>query len=496
MRSNPTLSLLLAGTLAAMLSPGSSQAQNTFERLYSFTGTNIGLRDAGPIGNNGFFLCGIAFAQPWRSFVVRAANNGDTLWTRRFSAQHYRARPTNDGGLIMSGTQVTRLAADGLPMWSKTYNGGGAGTIHQTSDGGYIMTGFNMTNSILKVDAAGTPQWQRFYDHLSSATEVRQTNDGGYMILGGTTTVGAGGVDLLLIKTDAQGEVQWFRTYGGPDSDSPVDMDRTADGGFVLLGSSNSFGAGSMDLYVLRIAANGQVLWSQTFGGTDQDDATSVHVLPDGGILLGGSTMSWGETYRQYVVKLAPTGGYQWSRTYGGFGDSQRTVARPIDANAYMVAGPVSGQNFVQLTRTDGLGMTACADTAATIVGTATTITTTPTGASFPGSPSDATVTDDFIQGCNIMDPCITTGVVEPSTAPRLFQAHPNPTQSLVQLSFTDAATHALVEVLDPRGAVVQQRALANGPLHTLDLAGNAPGLYSIRVVSRGAVQVERVVLE
>ena len=145
-----------------ILAPFTSAGQSQFERQFSFSGANVELYDAAPIANTGFFLCGVSFGQPWQSFVVRTNMSGDTLWTRRMSTRQYMARPLQDGGIIMAGLEVTRLAADGLPLWSKTYDNGGAGSVHQTFDGGFILTGANLFNGILKIDAAGTPQWKRF----------------------------------------------------------------------------------------------------------------------------------------------------------------------------------------------------------------------------------------------------------------------------------------------------------------------------------------------
>ena len=211
---------------------------------------------------------------------------------------------------------------------------------------------------------------------------------------------------------------------------------------------------------------------------------------------MAGSTTSWGEPYRQYVLNVSADGELIWARTYGSFGGTWRTVARPINTGGYMVCGMVDGQNSVQLARTNASGHSGCDDITDTQVGTPPTITTTPEGLSFPASLSTSPVSVSSSQGCTVTAPCLTTGLDRPAHWDGAIMLHPNPTNGPVQLHLNASVTDAHVTLLDALGAVTMDLTLAGGATHVIDLSGHAAGSYSIRVVHDGRVQVMRLVRE
>src|SRR5262249_49744603 len=138
---------------------------------------------------------------------------------------------------------------------------------------------------VLKLDAIGNAVWQKSYGGSASdgAGAVRQTPDGGYVVAGYTRSYGAGQFDAWGIKLDADGNVTWQKTDGGTGFDFASDVQPTADGGYIVAGSTTSFGAGSDDAWVLKLDANGNVIWQKTYGGADSDGASAVHTTADGG---------------------------------------------------------------------------------------------------------------------------------------------------------------------------------------------------------------------
>ncbi|WP_448516707.1 hypothetical protein [Pseudothermotoga sp.] len=156
--------------------------------------------------------------------------------------------------------------------------------------------------SIVRTDA-----WQRVfggsYDDI--AYSIQQTSDGGYIVAGYTESFGAGGKDVYVLKLDADGNKVWERTFGGSYDDIAFSIQQTSDGGYIVAGYTGSFGAGSGDVYVLKLDADGNKVWEKTFGGIHYDQANSVQQVSDGGYIVAGYTESFGAGIRDvYVLKL------------------------------------------------------------------------------------------------------------------------------------------------------------------------------------------------
>ncbi|MFZ8825541.1 MAG: hypothetical protein ACO2OT_01700, partial [Candidatus Caldipriscus sp.] len=111
---------------------------------------------------------------------------------------------------------------------------------------------------------------------------------------GGTYSFGAGSADIILIKTDANGNIQWAKTYGGTSHDWASSVQQTSDGGYIVAGYTGSFGAGWEDIFLIKTDANGNIQWAKTYGGTSIDGAYFVQQTSDGGYIMAGYTGSFG----------------------------------------------------------------------------------------------------------------------------------------------------------------------------------------------------------
>ncbi|MCL0088853.1 hypothetical protein M1O54_00565 [Dehalococcoidia bacterium] len=129
----------------------------------------------------------------------------------------------------------------------------------------------------------GGPDWDKAYS-------VQQTADGGFVIAGTTWSFDAGGGDFWLIKADPQGNKEWSQTFGGPEEDRAYSVKQTACGGFMIAGWTESFGAGGRDFWLIKTDLQGNKEWSQTFGGPDWDEAHSVKQTACGGFIVAGQT--------------------------------------------------------------------------------------------------------------------------------------------------------------------------------------------------------------
>lgn len=196
----------------------------------------------------------------------------------------FNFRQTSDGGYIGISTLpgvilgldigVVKLDSEGNIQWSRAYGGNGFWdvpySIHETSDGGFVVVGvtnsFSSTNIndiniwVFKINSQGDIIWQKEYG-VPNATDYAfssiQTPDGGYIIIGFTTASGMG--DLLLMKIDSEGNIVWQKVYGGSYPDSGISIQMTSDGNLIISGATYSFGAGNIDIWVLKTDIDGNI---------------------------------------------------------------------------------------------------------------------------------------------------------------------------------------------------------------------------------------------
>jgi hypothetical protein len=259
---------------------------------------------------------------------------------------------TNSFGAGNSDFFLIKANSSGNIIWVKTYGGINddyASSVQQTSDGGYIVAGY--TNSfgagandffLIKTDANGNVQWAKTYGETSGewANSAQQTSDGGYIVVGLTWSFGASGGDIFLVKTDANGNVQWAKTYGGSGWDQPYSVQQTSDGGYILTGETTSFGAGDRDFFLIKTDANGNVQWAKIYGGTNWDQAFSVQQTSDGGYIVAGGTWSFGEGgYDFLLIKTDANGNVIWAKTYGTVNNDIAWSVQQTSDGGYIVAG-------------------------------------------------------------------------------------------------------------------------------------------------------------
>jgi hypothetical protein len=203
-----------------------------------------------------------------------------------------------------------------------------ANAVIQTQDGGYLIVGTTKSFGsgeevyVLKLDKNGNKQWEKTFGGESDdwANAVIQTQDGGYLIVGTTKSFGSG-EEVYVLKLDKNGNKQWEKTFGWVRGDWANAFVLTQDGGYLIVGATVSFGAGGADVYVLKLDKNGNKQWEKTFGGAKDDWANVVIQTQDGGYLIVGETKSFGAGGADvYVLKLDKNGKKQWEKTFGGGG--------------------------------------------------------------------------------------------------------------------------------------------------------------------------------
>lgn len=146
---------------------------------------------------------------------------------------------------------------------------------------------------------------------------VQQTTDKGYILIGYTASYGNGAADIWLVKTNANGLKEWSKTFGGTGNDLSRAVQQTIDGGYILGGQTNSYGAGGDDIWVIKTDAAGNLQWQNTFGDVNDDNCFAILQLPTGEYVLTGD-WDLGGTSDLYIMKLDEEGNLLWQRFYSG----------------------------------------------------------------------------------------------------------------------------------------------------------------------------------
>ncbi len=323
--------------------------------------------------DSGYIIAGTtsSFGAGNSDFWVQKFNSyGEITWQKTYGGidndDALSIQQTIEGGYIIAGNTysfgtassnfwVLKLNSNGEIVWQKAFGMANSDyaftySIQQTIDGGYIVTGFT-TNSfsysydfwVLKLDSNGTITWQKIYDGADEdyGYSIQQTTDSGYIVAGDTYSFGVSMSDIWVLKLNSEGAIIWEKTYGGANNDNAYSIQQTSDGGYIVAGYTKSFGAGNYDIWILKLNANGTILWQKTFGGADDDKvAYSIQQTSDGGYIVAGYTKSFGAgNYDIWILKLNVNGTILWQKTFGGlYNDAAYSIQQTND-DGYIIAG-------------------------------------------------------------------------------------------------------------------------------------------------------------
>jgi hypothetical protein len=346
--------------------------------------------DVRQTADGGFIATGFTYsygAGAGDVILIKTDRFGDMIWTRTFGGDDFDSghsiRQTSDEGYIIVGSThsfgspsddayMIKTDSVGVTIWARGYGSDDddyGRAVRETSDGGYVFVG--NTNSfgagssdiyLVKTDSLGNPQWFKTYGNTGTdrGNDVQQTQDGGYIIAGDIFLSGSGGRDAYLVKTNSDGDTLWTRTFGGNASDIGSSVSLTNDDGYILTGYTESFGAGSRDVFLIKTNSFGMQLWSRTYGGTEWDWGKSVQQTLDGGYVIGGYTDSFGNGNRDFYMIKTNSAGYLGIET-GGTDESGIPVAYSLSQNfpnpfnpmttiTFEIPGNADGRELLSLT--------------------------------------------------------------------------------------------------------------------------------------------------
>lgn len=375
---------------------------NSYDELYAMAAANDGGYLLGGSTRSG--ISGVKTTVNYGGadfWIVKIDANGTKLWDRTVGTSNYDVLmsiiKTTDGGFLLGGYSqgsyerqddywVIKIDADGNILWDKYLGGTGneyLNAMAATSDGGYIVGGYSNSGIsgdktepeiapgendywVVKLDANGNKLWDKTFGGTSTETlaAILPTSDGGYLIGGNSysgisgnkTADSKGDTDCWVIKTDANGNKLWDKTFGGSGSDNMSCIIATHDGKYMIGGSSssgisgdkseNSFG--SSDCWAIKIDTDGTKLWDKSYGGDDVDGIGEILLTNDGGYLLSGSSYSGisgskSEASHGYfdfwLIKINATGNKVWDKTYGAM--HNEGISGIVDAGNgdYVMAG-------------------------------------------------------------------------------------------------------------------------------------------------------------
>lgn len=331
--------------------------------------------------------------------LLKLNPEGDTVWSSLIgdadSNMVFAVQQTTDGGYILAGRKgdhissgnswLAKTDAFGILVWEKVYQNPNEDALHdvkQTADGGYIAVGqvndtaqgntFAEFYYVVKTTAQGDTTWTKkigtkgFDDW---AYDVQIVGTTGYLIGGFTAGLGAGSRDFWFVRINTTGDTVWTKTFGGAGNERMYAVAPTFDGGFVGAGYSSSFQAGPSDVYVAKVDANGDSVWTKFYGNSgvsDDEGAWDIWETSDSGLIVAGYTNSAGAGgHDGWLLKLDQNGDSVWTATFGNGGDDIFQGVTPTDDGGYAMVGKTnshsSGNNWndVYVVKSDPLGQTA-----------------------------------------------------------------------------------------------------------------------------------------
>jgi hypothetical protein len=430
-----------------------------------------------------------------------------------------------DGNFLMVGVAhlfgqgngdayLVKFDGDGEHIWSKTY--GGIGTdmtysILDLEDGSYAMAGLTESFGIsarggycLRINEVGDTMWSRTMSNsfIGEYISLARADNDDIFAAGSTFNGVDGSSDFRLTRLTVDGDFVWERTFGGAQNEFCAEMIETDDGGLMLVGTTESFGLGGRDAFCVKLDGEGNLQWSKAYGGNEFDGASHIAKADNGSMVLTGFTSSGGNGQDDVLVmKIDSVGELLWSKAFGGsqfdYGrqilvDSLGGIKVAAFGNSFDVeVDDWFVDNDIWLLGLDEEGNGACTQVDLTLVDTDCNTIEGSYDASFVSG--SGTHTPPTLVGATYLielDACAPIGIDDESEP--IFKLYPNPASSW--LTIESGGTSFAYEVYNSVGKLVARG--FGGPAHQIDVSDYPTGIYVIKCSADGQSLVRSLLIQ
>jgi Secretion system C-terminal sorting domain len=439
-------------------------------------------------------------------------DKSDIFWRTRVTLADYGSisvgLSADTTSLPSFGLLIAKTDVNGAVQWSKVITALGfanaAYDVRVVADG-YVLsgaiqgaTGAGIEMAIAKFDFNGDVVWSKTVGTTAtqSCRAMTGTADGGFMLAGAHVPGNTASSEILVAKTNANGTVQWAKTYGGVDEDRATSI--CTDGTNFYVGGfyKNGSGAGAEDMFVMAIDATGNVLWKQIFGTANTDYVNGIHVFGSNLVLSGYYTVSGNDKNAVLIEMNKTTGVLTQMRQFGGTGEDQfYDVELPVNASNIMVVGntaQIDNNNDMMVNYFSPISSNNCNGNALTMINTqpipfasaAITLTTNLAGTVRDYPLVATTVVMNSTSLCTVG-----TENTETQLAAKVF---PNPTSGAFNIELAENAIFTMTDVL---GKTLKRQTINAGTTNiaTDDLAN---GVYFVTIKNNeNAKFVTKIVL-
>lgn len=487
--------------------------------------------------DGGFITCGYTNSETGTSddiLYVKLNSSGKKLWSKTFGGsgkEHGQDIIETSNGFTIAGYSTTppaqyfdalviHTSLNGNVLWSKVIgdsNYDDANAIKKLTDGGYILGGQSTNGNkgldqyLIRLNSSGDTLWTKRFGTLGNDNiESLVLLSDGYVVAGNTSTPLTGD-DGYLVKTDLNGTLIWSKTFGGSDQDDIHRVEKTTDGGFILSGTTSSYGPVNPNMWLVKTNSSGDSTWARTFGGDNHDHGYSAVQTSDGGYIIAGHTGSFGFNNEDgYVVKIGSD----------GMGSNKLTYITAYSLNSPSCSGTstqveVTIRNFgneavsnipVTVEITGSITQTLFATFAGPLAAQdLTTISFTPlintvtggfyTFKCYTGILNDVYPPRNSLTKAVTLSAC--TGIEDLQTQLG-FSIYPNPSNGIFVIDFNESYSKTKIELINITGAVAESFSINNtiNLRKSIDLSALSKGLYLLRVSTNEGFDVRRIVME